>query len=150
MTRRDISLLLPTLGLLGSAIADAQTRNSEQPLLSHSATYSFDQLPVKQSPSGAVTRPVLHGKLPTGELVEMHETMLLPGQSPHAAHHHVHSEFMLIREGTLEFTANGKPERIGPGGVAFAASGEMHGLKNVGAGPANYFVIAIGDQSNRA
>jgi hypothetical protein len=98
--------MLPTLGLLGSAVGGAQTGESEKPLLSHSATYSFDQLPLKHSPSGAVTRPVLHGKLPTGEVVAMHETTLMPGQMPHPAHKHVHTEFMLIREGTVEFTMN--------------------------------------------
>jgi quercetin dioxygenase-like cupin family protein len=149
MTRRDVAVMLPTLGLLGSAVGGAQTGESEKPLLSHSATYSFDQLPLKHSPSGAVTRPVLHGKLPTGEVVAMHETTLMPGQMPHPAHKHVHTEFMLIREGTVEFTMNGKPERLGPGGVAYAACGEMHGLKNVGIAPANYFVIAIGTEPDR-
>ena len=63
---------------------------------------------------------------------------------PHPAHKHVHTEMMLIREGTVEFIMGDRSEQIGPGGVAFAASNTMHGLKNVGATPANYFVIAIG------
>jgi quercetin dioxygenase-like cupin family protein len=54
---------------------------------------------------------------------------------------------MCIREGTLEFDNNGKPERIGPGGVVFAASNVMHGLKNVGDTTAQYFVIAIGRET---
>jgi quercetin dioxygenase-like cupin family protein len=44
----------------------------------------------------------------------------------------------------MEFENNGKPERVGPGGVMYAASNMLHGLKNVGETPANYFVIAIG------
>jgi quercetin dioxygenase-like cupin family protein len=54
---------------------------------------------------------------------------------------------MLVREGELEFDNDGKPERVGPGGVMFAASNVMHGLKNVGETTANYFVIAIGRES---
>jgi quercetin dioxygenase-like cupin family protein len=54
---------------------------------------------------------------------------------------------MMIREGELEFENDGKPERVGPGGVIFAASNIMHGLKNVGETPAKYFVIAIGRET---
>jgi mannose-6-phosphate isomerase-like protein (cupin superfamily) len=150
MTRRDLSLMLPALGLMPAASARSQNDSSEQPLTVHSRVYSFDNLPVKRSSGGAATRPVLQGKLPTGEVVELHETTLMPGQMPHAAHKHVHTEFMLIREGTLEFNLDGKSEQLGPGGVAYAASGEMHGLKNVGTVPANYFVIAIGAQPKPA
>jgi mannose-6-phosphate isomerase-like protein (cupin superfamily) len=149
MTRRDLSFVLPALGLMSTAFADAQTESSEQPLTDHSGVYSFEKLPVKTSAGGAATRPVLSGKLPTGEIVELHETTLMPGQMPHAAHKHVHSEFMLMREGSVEFIMDGKSEQLGPGGVAYAASGEMHGLKNVGTVPANYFVIAIGTEPKR-
>ena len=82
MTGRDLALMLPAIALLDSATGRGQSEQSEEPLLSHSATYSFDQLPLKQSPSGAATRPILHAKLPTGEVVEMHETTLMPDQMP--------------------------------------------------------------------
>ena len=137
MTRRDLALLLPALGLSGTLSADAPA---------HSTAYSFEKLPVTTSSGGAATRPVFRGKLPTGEMVELHETTLMPGQMPHPAHRHVHTEFMLIREGTVEFILVGRSEHIGAGGVAYAASGELHGLKNVGTVPANYFVIAIGSE----
>jgi len=135
MTRRDITFLLPAWAALA---------NAEQLLSIHSRVFSFDKLPVTHSANGAATRPVLRGQLPTGEVIELHETTLMPGQMPHAAHKHRHTELMLIREGTLEFILDGRSEQLGPGGVAYAASGEMHGLKNVGTEPANYFVIAIG------
>jgi quercetin dioxygenase-like cupin family protein len=54
---------------------------------------------------------------------------------------------MLVREGTLEFDNDGTFERVGPGGVFFAASNVTHGVKNVGQANANYFVIAIGPES---
>ncbi len=136
MTRRDLTSLLPVLGLASLASADSET--------AHSRVFLFDKLPVHQSAGGAATRPVLKGKLATGEVIEMHETTLMPGQMPHPAHKHIHSEFMLIREGAVDFLIDGRSEQVGPGGVLYAASSEMHGLKNSGAVPANYFVIAIG------
>ena len=139
--------MLPLAALL-TALSDAQTDNPEQTVLLHSFGYTFDQLPAKPSANGGAMRPVMRGKLPTGEVVEMHETTLMPGQTPHPPHKHVHGEFMLIREGTVEFVSNGEPHQLGPGGVAYAASEEMHSLKNVGTVPANYFVIAIGTQQN--
>jgi quercetin dioxygenase-like cupin family protein len=76
--------------------------------------------------------------------VEIHETELGPGMMPHAAHRHDSEEMLLIREGTLEVTISGKSTRLGPGSVAFVASNEEHGWKNVGDTRARYFVLALG------
>jgi quercetin dioxygenase-like cupin family protein len=112
-------------------------------VLSTPRSFRFEDLPVVKTANGE-TRAVIRGVLPTGEAVEMHETRLLPGHMPHPPHQHKHSEFMLVREGQMEFENNGKPELVGPGGVMFATANILHGLKNVGTTPANYFVIAIG------
>jgi len=152
MNRRDLCIALSSFAAMAAARpAEGQTAPpaagaaaaSAGPVLSVQRAYPFDQLPVRKSANGE-TRPVMQGVLPTGEAVEMHETTLLPGHMPHPAHKHRHSELMLIREGTVEFNNDGVFERLGPGGVVFAASNVMHGLKNVGDTNANYFVIAIG------
>jgi quercetin dioxygenase-like cupin family protein len=155
MNRRDLCVALssiaavvaarPAAGQATSATTTGQSASSEN-VLSVQRAYSFDQLPVSKTANGE-SRSVLHGVLPTGEAVEMHETTLLPGHMPHPPHKHRHSEFMLIREGTVEFDNDGTFQRLGPGGVIFAASNVMHGLKNVGESNANYFVIAVGRES---
>jgi mannose-6-phosphate isomerase-like protein (cupin superfamily) len=157
-SRRDLCCGLSALTFFGVVLSNenpATGQSTGSGLPTESTTFSFDKLPVTQSPNGAATCPVLRGITPTGETIELHETTLLPGQMPHPAHKHVHTEMMLIREGTVEFITldkNGvdRSERVGPGGVCYAASNTMHGLKNVGTLAANYFVIAIGTEPGRA
>jgi quercetin dioxygenase-like cupin family protein len=56
----------------------------------------------------------------------------------------VHEEMLLLREGTMEITIEGKKSRLGPGGVVYVASNEEHGWQNVGTTPARYFIVALG------
>ena len=159
LSRRDLCIALSSFATFATG-ACAQTSelpaqktemmapsaSSSEKLLSEQRAIRFEDLPVKKTANGE-SRPVFQGRLPTGESIEMHETSLLPGHMPHPPHKHRHSEIMCIREGTLEFDNNGKRERIGPGGVVFAASEVMHGLKNIGDTTAQYFVIAIGRET---
>jgi quercetin dioxygenase-like cupin family protein len=66
---------------------------------------------------------------------------------PHAAHRHRHEELFLIREGTVEVTIAGRSTRLGPGGVAFIASNEEHGIRNAGSTHAEYFVLGLGSDT---
>jgi mannose-6-phosphate isomerase-like protein (cupin superfamily) len=141
LTRRELCSLLPAAMI--PAAFHFQTPSTTQNALP-SASFPFDKLPVHDNPNGSQTRHVLKGKLATGESLEVHETMLPPGGMPHPPHKHLHSEMWLIREGTLELTVNGTSYQLGPGGVGFVHSNDLHGIKNVGASPANYFVVAVG------
>jgi quercetin dioxygenase-like cupin family protein len=133
-TRRDLSLLLPLL-----AAADA---SAQKPQLT-SKTYAFDDLPVKKNGANA-SRAVLNGTIHDGCPLEMHITELAAGLAPHPPHHHGHDEVVIIRQGTLAVTISDKTTELGPGSIVFFASGEQHGMKNVGSESAMYTVIALG------
>jgi len=136
-SRRDLSLLLP---LFAAAKAAGQSH------VLPSQTYRYEDLPVHgEGPNRG--RPIFDGETHTGVLIELHETELAPGQMPHPAHHHLHEEMILVREGTMEVTIAGRRTTLGPGGVGYVASGEEHGWQNVGTGRARYFVMAVGRDS---
>jgi mannose-6-phosphate isomerase-like protein (cupin superfamily) len=137
-TRRDLSFLLPAL------LAGQQTKQSAKPALP-SKCYEFTELPVKKdAKTGNETRQVFDGYTHTAYPIDLHITTLGAGMMPHPAHHHPHEEAVFLKEGTLEVTVLGKATRIGPGSVAYVNSNEEHGWKNVGDGPATYFVLALG------
>jgi quercetin dioxygenase-like cupin family protein len=140
ISRRDLCALFPAAALLTALPLQSEPTET----LSNSQVFPFDKLPTHRSTDGGESRPVLQGKLPTGEMLELHETTLSPGAMPHPPHHHLHTEMFLVREGTLEVTVNGHAQTIGPGGVCFCASNQEHGIKNIGKIPAQYFVVAVG------
>jgi quercetin dioxygenase-like cupin family protein len=119
-----------------AATAKAQTPT---PATLPSKTYRFEDLVLKGN-----ARAVFDGVTRTGFHVDLHETDLAPGAAPHAPHRHEHEEMIMIREGTLEITIEGKVTTAGPGSVVYAASNELHGWKNIGTTKAQYFVIALG------
>lgn len=133
-SRRQLALL----PLLAGA---ASSQESSMP----SRSFRFEDLPVRTNGENR-SRAVLDGKLRTGFPIELHLTELAPGLAPHPPHRHMHEEMIMIRDGILEVTIAGKVTRLGPGSVAFVASGEDHGWKNAGSSNAHYFVLALGQK----
>ena len=150
MNRRDVWVGLAAFLSLG-ALAEAQSEPAGAPKsaggeyepVGVSRVFHFGEMPVAQNSNGGWSRSVMHGTLPTGEFVEVHQTMLPPGQMPHPPHHHRNTEFILLREGKLEYLNAGKPEPVEVGDVIYTASDQMHGLKNIGEVPALYYVVSI-------
>lgn len=135
-SRRDLCLLLP-------ALAAAAARGAEDARLSSKA-YRFEDLAVQVS-GGNRFRRVFEGATRTGLPLELHQTELAPGASPHPPHRHMHEEIFLVREGSVEVTIEGKTTRLDPGSVAFIASNDEHGIRNVGTSAAQYFVLGVGE-----
>jgi len=137
-SRRDLYLWLP-------ALAASAGWAAEKPSLS-SKTFRFEDLPVNTSGENRF-RPILEGTTHGGLQLEAHETDLAPGGMPHPPHRHRHEELFLVREGTVEVTIAGRSTRLGPGGMAFVASNEEHGIRNAGATHAEYFVLGLGSDT---
>jgi quercetin dioxygenase-like cupin family protein len=135
-SRRELALLLPACAAM---MGQAQTNSKTLP----SAALKFEDLPVKNNPTSK-QRAVFKGLTHSGFPIEMHITELQPGQAPHAPHHHVHEEMMLVQRGVLDCMVNGKTTRLTAGSVFYIYSNEEHGIKNAGTEPVQYFVVALG------
>jgi quercetin dioxygenase-like cupin family protein len=128
------------LALLFAAAAAASGQTKQQ---LPSTVWLYENLPVRQN--GDNRSRAVFNSLATGDYpVEMHETELAPGLAPHPPHSHAHNELLILREGTLEVTIEGKTSRLSPGSIAWVASNEHHGWRNVGDTRARYFVMALG------
>ncbi len=134
VSRRELTLLFPAL-----AAAQSPSEAGLQPSLA----FPFEDQPVRKNGDGK-SRQILSGKTHIGFLVDLHASEMPPGGVPHPPHHHEHEEMFLVREGTMEITIEGSTTKLTPGSVAYIASNEMHGVRNVGKTTAQYFVLALG------
>jgi quercetin dioxygenase-like cupin family protein len=105
-----------------------------------STVFKWEDLKVKPTGNGE-RRDVTDRPSATFEVFESHITTLLPGRMSHAPHQHAREELIILRDGTLDVSLNGKISRAGPGSVLFFASNDFHNVTNVGDTPATYFVF---------
>jgi mannose-6-phosphate isomerase-like protein (cupin superfamily) len=141
LTRRDLPMLISALAAAG---ADAQEKPAKDVL--PAKVYKYEDLPVKQNGQNQ-SRAVFDGLTHTNYPVEFHMTQLGPGQIPHAPHTHVNEEVIMLRRGLLDMTVNGETTRMTPGSLVYVSSNVLHGSKNPGPEPAEYFVIALGPKA---
>jgi quercetin dioxygenase-like cupin family protein len=130
-----------------TAVAQAQDARAPAPSsdLAASRVFDVDSLAATHNANGSERRDVVRsGRLATGEAVHIHASMQPSGTQPGPAHTIQHSEFILVTEGTLEVSLDGKTSRAGPGSIVYVAHGTLHQARNVGPGPVKYTVVAIG------
>lgn len=111
--------------------------------LAQSRVFRYADTPGSKMANGAERREMTLGRLATGEAVEVHESVQPPGLPPNPAHVVHHSEFIVVVEGTLEYTHNGAKELANVGDVLYVAVGTNHSVRNAGDGPAKYVVLQI-------
>lgn len=138
LNRRDVFSLL---AIASGVFAFGQAADSD---LTRSRVFSLKKAKVVSQQDGWETRPAMQGKLPDGEALDIHHSVLPAGHMPHAPHQHKHAELMILLDGEIDFYDNGVTRHMESGDMAFAAPGQLHGWKNVGSGAARYYVIAIG------
>ena len=161
MSRREVCVTLPALAAIGTGAPQAfalqqkpaaagtpPTPAAGAGTLGPAHAIAYDAMAVRTMANGGESRDIAHGTLATGETVNLHQSMQVAEAAPNPLHVIQHSEFILVREGMLEFQhagANGiVSEKVGPGGVFYVAYGTNHTVKNVGGVAASYFVVAIG------
>jgi quercetin dioxygenase-like cupin family protein len=135
ITRRDVLVAALAAGLTLGGVA-----LSGRAEVMGSSIFEWEKMTAQTTKTGMVRRVVQQPTATLDEL-EIHITTLNPGESPHAPHKHPDEELIVIKEGTVESFLNGQTQRVGPGSIIFQASNQMHGIKNVGTGPATYHVI---------
>ena len=123
-----------------TALASSVATIVAQQHVQKSTVFDWSTADTKPNDWGKV-RQVVRTPTPTLEELEIHISTLNPGKSPHAPHQHQHEELLILKEGTLETFQSGTTRRVGPGGIIFQASNELHNVTNVGQTPATYFVI---------
>ena len=136
LSRREFTMLPALLALQAPAGTDG------------TISQTFRNEDITPSRNGPLTsRQMLRARTRAGFKLDLHESELPAGMSPHDPHQHVHEEVLLIREGLLEVTISGKTTRLGPGSSAYFAANELHGWRNVSTTTARYFVLALGDDT---
>ena len=151
MDRRDLFAGFSALAAVTAAGGEAMAQTPAKgrmttKQLSKSRVIRFKDIAVVKLDNGGIQRPVMSGTLPTGEFIEIHETVLPAGKTPHPPHHHPNSEWLFIQSGKLEYNDNGRMVAVGPGDIVFSASNVSHGLNNVGTTDASYIVFSVSKQ----
>ena len=123
-----------------TAVVSSLATIAAQKQIQKSTVWDWTPADAKPNDWGTV-RQVTRVPTPTLDELEIHISTLNPGKSPHAPHQHGHEELLILKEGTLETFQNGVTRKVGPGGIIFQASNELHNVTNVGSTPATYFVI---------
>ena len=132
--------LVPALAAL--ALMPAQTPNPspKTPDKLASAIFDWEKLSVNPTPKGA-RRDVFDGPTATVDKAHCHITTLNPGENSGEPRRHLQEEIIVIKEGTVEASLDGKTQIVGAGSILYFAAHAVTRLRNAGATPATYFVI---------
>ena len=137
------------------ALAAAQAAHAEQAATAQQTVGQGPQttpLPAKVYHSSAIpykgdekkkARRFFYGPEQSGYNLEMHETVLGPGVETHPPHTHPHQEIIIVIEGTVQVSMDGRADTVEAGSVIFYEPNRPHNLRNTGTTPARYYVVEL-------
>jgi mannose-6-phosphate isomerase-like protein (cupin superfamily) len=105
-----------------------------------STVFDWERMKVTTTTNG-VRRDLFDAPTTTLDKIHCHITTLNPGQNSGEPRRHLQEEVIVIKEGTIEATVDGRTQTAGPGSVIFFAANAVTRLRNAGSGPATYTVI---------
>lgn len=114
-----------------------------RPLLTQpieSKVYAWKQALVTKK-ANSEQRTLLEGSTTDFRHIKIHATTVPAHQAPHPAHKHDDEELILIKEGELTVTIEGRTKTLGAGSIALMLPGDEHGFENKSDRPATYYVM---------
>jgi XRE family transcriptional regulator, regulator of sulfur utilization len=105
-----------------------------------STVFDWEKLSVTPTTNG-LRRAVFDAPTATLEKIHCHITTLNPGQNSGEPRRHLQEEVLIVKEGLVEATFDGKTQTAGPGSVIFFAANAVTRLRNAGGGAATYIVL---------
>lgn len=127
-----MKIILLFVATLSIVIASGQSIRSD--------VYSWKNLPVTKQETSE-SRQIVNGAGPVNDNIEIHATSLEPGKAPHGSHKHPEEELVIVKEGTLKVTINGKSQLLGPGSIAYVMPNDEHGMINEGTTKTTYYLL---------
>ncbi len=104
--------------------------------------YVWEELPVNKF-GDRETRSIFEGISPHFEYLEIHATTQYPGAKPNKPNANDDiEELIIVKEGLMKVTNEGKSEIIGPGSVVLFMPKEVHAIENVGNDNLTYYVMS--------
>jgi quercetin dioxygenase-like cupin family protein len=114
-----------------------------------SAVFDWPALQAKPTELGE-RRDIFNSPTVTCRRLEAHVTTLRAGGSRQPLHHHPQETVVVVKEGMIEATADGKVRPAGAGAILFLAPNDEHGIRNAGTVPATYYVFEITTETTPA
>jgi len=126
--------------IVGSLLMAQTPETKPAPAKLASTTFDWEKLKVISTTNG-VRRDVLDAPTGTLDKLHCHITTLKPGMNSGAPRRHLQEEVIVVKEGLVEATVDGRTETAGPGSVFFFAANAVTRLRNAGDTPCTYTVV---------